>query len=455
MKTQLLEDIGQSAELSVPPALTSGPPKAAKREPGLVVPGKAWSAQRRAAGGVWRQKPADEALTRAAPEPEVAPAPELREVFEEIAALEAQFVQPVPQIEPAAALEDLPQPPLAAPLEPRPDAAIPLAETTLVGDPTRTADPPHDPVFDFTLPLPTSPAEPRHEPVIRSAGEAILDWTPAPSTNVGRDPLFDFTPPTTPLPAADPFTPAAAGRKRSPRRYLLWAGCLLAAGLLVQGGRWLYQERADAGSLALVAEQAREMAPVGQAATRQAVVVAQSAPAPDAGARVAPAAVVGTPSSGVPPLVMLKPEEYTPHKEVQPAPTVKVRDEAPSKPKPKQVSKAEPKPEPKSTPKPESRPKPAPQPAAKQRIASPLPKPAIRKAEAPSRTVAEPAKEKRKREPVRQLAQTSASAPERPAGPDTSMDALLKACREHGYHATQCIRRGCSVTQYGFACRGR
>jgi hypothetical protein len=84
-----------------------------------------------------------------------------------------------------------------------------------------------------------------------------------------------------------------------------------------------------------------------------------------------------------------------------------------------------------------------------------LPKPALRKAQAPSRTAAEPAKEKRKREPVRQLAQASAVAPGRPAEPDTSMEALLKACREHGYHATQCVRRGCSLTQYGFACRGR
>jgi hypothetical protein len=84
-----------------------------------------------------------------------------------------------------------------------------------------------------------------------------------------------------------------------------------------------------------------------------------------------------------------------------------------------------------------------------------LAKQAIRKAQAPSRAAAEQAKEKRKREPVRQLAQASAVAPERSAEPDTSMDALLKACREHGYHATQCIKRGCSVTQYGFACRGR
>jgi hypothetical protein len=464
MKTQLLEDIGQSAELSLAPAFAGGQPQAGKGEPRLAAASKAWSTQRRAGGGVWRQKPAEEPLVLAAPEPALTAAPELREVFEEIAALEAQFVHPLPEPEPAGPPAQVPYLPPAASAEPAPDAFLAPAETTLVRDPTHTAAAPHDPLFDFTLPLPASPAEHQHEPVVRPPAEATLDWTPASAAAARRDPLFDFTPPTTPLPATDPFTPAGAGRERSPRRYLLWAVYLLAGGLLVQGGRWLYQERADAGSLALVAGQAQQIAAVDQAATRQAVAAAESTSAPAADTRaVLPAAAASTPSSGVPPLVMLKPEEYAPRKDAQPSPGVKGREEVPPKPKqetkprpqpkpePEPKLKSEPKPEPESKPKSESKPKPI----AKQGSASPLPKPVARKAQAPSQIAAAPAKEKRKREPVRQIARAAVIAPERPAEPDTSMDALLKACRAHGYHASQCIKRGCSVTQYGFACRGR
>jgi hypothetical protein len=27
-------------------------------------------------------------------------------------------------------------------------------------------------------------------------------------------------------------------------------------------------------------------------------------------------------------------------------------------------------------------------------------------------------------------------------------------CRAHGYDARQCIERGCTMTRYGFACKG-
>jgi hypothetical protein len=59
------------------------------------------------------------------------------------------------------------------------------------------------------------------------------------------------------------------------------------------------------------------------------------------------------------------------------------------------------------------------------------------------------------RQSHRQKNDANAVAPERPLTPDTSMAATLKACREHGYHASQCIKRQCSVGTYGFACRGR
>jgi len=156
---------------------------------------------------------------------------------------------------------------------------------------------------------------------------------------------------------------------------------------------------------------------------------------------------------------MLKPEEYSPRKDAQPSSAPKEMDAAPPNAEPK--PKLEPKPEPNSTSKPKPEPKlkpklkPKPEPAAQQRPAPPVPKAAIRKTQSPPRTVADSAQEKRKREPVRQVARAPAVAPERPAEADTSMETLLKACRAHGYHAAQCIKRGCSVSQYGFACRGR
>ena len=33
--------------------------------------------------------------------------------------------------------------------------------------------------------------------------------------------------------------------------------------------------------------------------------------------------------------------------------------------------------------------------------------------------------------------------------------AMLKGCREHGYQAAQCVKRACSMTKYGFVCRGK
>jgi len=93
--------------------------------------------------------------------------------------------------------------------------------------------------------------------------------------------------------------------------------------------------------------------------------------------------------------------------------------------------------------------------AAKQAAATPLPKPSIRKMRERSVAPAAPAKERRQRDPVRQVARASTAGTERASTPDDPMAARLKACREHGYHAAQCIKRQCSVGTYGFACRGR
>jgi len=93
--------------------------------------------------------------------------------------------------------------------------------------------------------------------------------------------------------------------------------------------------------------------------------------------------------------------------------------------------------------------------AVKKAAVSTVRKPSIRKTHERPDPVIAPVKERRQREPVRRLERVSAVVTERPSTPGDAMAATLKACREHGYHASQCIKRQCSVGTYGFACRGR
>jgi hypothetical protein len=44
-------------------------------------------------------------------------------------------------------------------------------------------------------------------------------------------------------------------------------------------------------------------------------------------------------------------------------------------------------------------------------------------------------------------------APAEPT-PRERREETLMQCRAHGYDERQCIRRGCAMTRYGFACRG-
>jgi hypothetical protein len=396
MKTQLLEDIAQSAELPSTPAKSVGHSTAGKEAQQLAPAGDAQPARPRSAVGVWRQKPAGEPLASPAPPAEEPPPLELNKVFEEIAALEAQLVHPAPGpaiaaveprlLPPAFAVE----PPQVLPASAAEDShhpASPQDEVTLVRDRTQGATAPQGPLFDFTLPLP-------------------------------------------PTEAADPFTPAPHSFTRSRRRYLPWAACLLAGALLILGGRWLYQERNDAGSPALIASEAKGGPRVDPVVKGQAMAAQASAREPGAGGSVSPAVPPSLPASSPspsapPPLVMLEPDPPAAARVEQPSPEGADR----AAPKPAQALEESP--------------------------ASPLPKPSIRKAREGADAAAEPAREKPKREPARQLARASAIETERPPAQESSMAATLRACREHGYHATQCIKRECSVTAYGFACRGR
>ena len=349
MKTQLLEDIGQSATLSLTPSKIVGNSEADNEVQNLAPAGYVEPARPRSTLGVWSQKPAGEPLIPPTQQPDEQPTPlDLHSVFEEIAALEAQYVPPERLHEPA-----------------------------------------------------TAPAEPLHKPAIPPA-EATLAPNPTQSATAPQDSLFDFTPPSPAPQAADPFTPAPTGPTRSRRRYLLWGACVLSGALLIQGGRWLYQERNDVGSRALIAGEAKQEPQVDNAMKRRAIAAKEFTLEPDGDVRVTPAVPASRPLPAAPPLVLPEPE-----------------------------------------------------PVAEQGPVSPSPKPSGQIAREQSKAAAEPATEGREREPVRQYARASGVATERPSERETPMAARLRVCREHGYHAAQCIKRACRMTKHGFVCRGR
>ncbi|WP_156648835.1 hypothetical protein [Massilia sp. Leaf139] len=384
MKTQLLEDIGQSAESLPTPSQPVAPATARKEVHQPAPEGNTTPARQRTAAGVWRKKSAAAPVIPTSPQPEPQPTPvELQSVLEELAALEAQYVPPGAQQAPAvvpAELEHVLATPSEAPL-PAPD--LPPAEPTPPPMFAQDATVPRDPLFDFTEPLPPSQAPER---------------------------------------AANPFTRAPAAPARS-RRYAIWGASALAVALLALGGHWLYQERNDSGSLALIANEAQ------QTVKAPAIAARTSTPRAEAEAAVTPPEPASRPASSVPPLVMLKPD-----------PPAAAKPEPPSPPA---VDSAEPEPPAKA------------EPVVQQKPAPPLPKRTERIVRKPSDVERKRVTKPVERPPVRQAARAAAVATGKPAGLDTSMEATLKACREHGYHAAQCVKRDCRVTEYGFVCRGR
>lgn len=392
MKTQLLEDIGQSAGSSPTPPHLTGNSTADNK---LAKPAPAAKAA-----------PASEPIisTEQQPDPQAAH-PALDSVFEEIAALEAQYVHPGPQHAPASAPVD-------------PEQTLPAPQAAPLRDPL------HEPWRD-------SLHEPLHAPLYKPAirpAEPTLDPDPTQGATTPQNPLFDFAPPAPAMQAADPFTRAPAGLTRS-RRYLLWGVCALSGALLVLGGRWLYQERNDAGSLAFIANQANQGQQADKTVQQPAVAAQAPTPAADGDVRLSPTAPANPPSPAVPPLVML-----------EPGPSAAARPEQPSPPATVPA-------EPRTTPEPE--------PVAKQEPATPSPKPLTRTVRERSLAAVEPERKRSEREPARQLARASAARTEKPAELDTSLTATLKACRAYGYHAAECVKRACSVTRYGLVCRGR
>ncbi len=87
-------------------------------------------------------------------------------------------------------------------------------------------------------------------------------------------------------------------------------------------------------------------------------------------------------------------------------------------------------------------------------IAPPKPRSPVKKVKSTSR----PKVAKTIHEPARTKPVASRVVSARPIAMSPVMypqSELLEACESYGYNARQCERRGCMVTKFGLACRGR
>lgn len=349
MKTQLLEDIGQSATLSLVPSDSVANSESYRAGQDIAQALVDTPVRPRSAFGVWRRKPDDEPVVHAMQQPEALAA------SEPIAAVEAQHVPP----------------------QPVPEIAVATAEPTFGASATQSEPAPQGPVFDFTYPSPLAP----------------------PPELIKRE---------------------ASRFERSRRRYLLWGTCVLAGALVIQGGRLIYQQSKDAGVLALVADELKAEPQSDKAAQRRAMAAKEFTLSPDGEVQAAPAALASStphPAPALPPLVLLKPEPAADTK-VKPAVAVVAEREA--------VRAA----------------------------AAPLPKEMHRTLRAQSVQPSQPARARLERVPDHPIERESVIQVAKKSEPESAMSATLKACREHGYHPAQCVAHKCSVTKYGFVCRG-
>lgn len=329
MKTQLLEDIGESATLSLEPSGKVSNSGIQKGLHAIAHESAAAPVRPRTTFGVWRQKPEGEPVALAT----------------------SPLEQPPPMVE-----------------------ALPDFEPTFAANPVQSDPVSQGPLFDFTLPPPT---------------------TPAPGLPKRESGWFE----------------------RSGRRYLLWGSCVLAGALVIQAGWWLYDERQDAGAQALVADEVKVEPQLPKAAKRRAFVAKEFTLAPDGAVQVAPAAPP-RPAPAIPPLVLLKPE-----------PAADTRRQTPAQPRP--------------------------QPVVEQAPAAPSANALHRAGREQLVPTARPVQTKAERAPERRLASESVTPAEKKPEPESAVSATQKACKDHGYTAAQCVKQACSVTKYGFVCRGK
>ena len=293
--------------------------------------------------------------------------------------------------------QDVAQAPAATPVRPR--SAFGVWRQKPEGEPVAlaTQQPDHPP----------PPLEAPPPPLYKAP---IAPAEPALAAKATQGPVFDFTPPTHPTPALDLDKRAPTWFERSGRRYLLWGSCVLSLALAVQAGRWLYEERKDVAALAPapVADESKAEPQLNKAVKRRAIRAKEFTLGPDGEVLVAPAAAPSPLPRTAPialPLVLLEPEPAADNKD-QPTAALKAAKKSTAAPVPKRMQRTE-----------------------RERLVL---------ASKPARAGVKPAMQVEKN-------------PE----PESAMSATLKACRELGYHAAQCVKRACRVTKYGLVCRGK
>lgn len=208
-----------------------------------------------------------------------------------------------------------------------------------------------------------------------------------------------------PFPAAVD-TPASPWRRLWKRRVVAWSAAGALAAVVGGGAGWLYAGRHDEG--VVVAANT-----VPAAAARGAQAYAAREPAPTVKAPPAPPAPEPSPPSAAPVEAVKPPAPAEPV--AQPAPPAPVPDVGP---------------------------------AASRSVATvdlDPPKRAARHAPAARKRAAAKAR--------REATQEVRPAKVEPS-PRERREETLMQCRAHGYDERQCIRRGCAMTRYGFACRG-
>ena len=302
--------------------------------------------------------------------------------------------------------------------QPPPLEVVPVPEPVVAMDTQEISSPQ---AYEAAIP----PAEPA--PV-----RIVVQTEPAPP-----DPVFDFAP-SSPAPLTDaPSTKKSTWLKRPGQRYVLGGACALSVALIALAGVWLYGERKDASAPALVAAESKAQTQSDNAAKRRIIAAKEFTLSPDGDVRVTPAAPASTPApvptpAPPPALVLLEPEPV-PVTKVEPAPVpAAVRAQRQATPKLERVAAKPP--------------------------AAPVPKrvrQTAREQLAAAARPARPARTRAERTADRQLTRTPVTQVARKTEQVSPKEATLKACKEYGYSAAQCVKRACTMTKYGFVCRGK
>ena len=234
-----------------------------------------------------------------------------------------------------------------------------------------------------------------------------------------------------PRTSRDPFTQEDSWFDLWGFRAVVWGFGAGVIALLVGGGMWLAEPRKDEGSLAALGARSQVAAAVPAAPViADKPVTPASAPPPPAVTMPAPV-MVASPAQPASPLA-------TPEPEPEPEPAAPKSAEVVPKAEAPVALPAKPRSVPRRQPK---------------AVAPVKPKPGrlVRRADrkvVPVAAVAAP-------RPIARAARAPRVAKVSPARPVSAQERLLKECRAYGYQGDQCVKRGCVLTKFGLACKGK